>query len=166
MPQTGGVDVRVTSKITSAGDLASATANLDRTFSTPLTNGTGLNQANNSWSDRRSLATAANEDLDVSGSLTNALGVAVVFTKIKSITIYALPTNTTSLTISRPAANGVPFLLAAGDGFVLTPGGTFALTNPSDAGIAVTAATGDLINIANAAGATADYDIVIVGVTA
>lgn len=166
MPQTGEVSIRVTSKVTNSTDLASATANLDKTFSTPLTNGTGLNQANNSWSDRRSLATGANEDLDVSGSLTNALGVTVVFTKIKSITIQALSTNTTNITVTRPAANGVPFLAAAGDGFVLTPGGCFTLTNPSDAGIAVTAATGDLINIANSAGATGSYDIVIVGVSA
>lgn len=164
MAQTGEVTIRVSSKLTAAGDLSSASASLDKTFATPLTNGTGLNQANNSWSDRRTLASGANEDLDLAGTLTNAFGATVVFTKIKSITIQALMANTTNMTVTRPAANGVPFMLAAGDGFVLTPGGCFTLTNPSDAGIAVTAATGDLINIANSAGASGSYDIVIVGV--
>lgn len=165
MPQTGEVSVKVQSKLSSSQDLSNAIATLTKTFSTPFTNGTGANQASNVWSDRRSVLTATNEDLDLAGgSLSNALGAALTFTEVKAIIIYALPANTGVLSITRPAANGLPFLLAAGDGFSLSPGSLFVYTNPSDAGIAVTAGTGDLINIANASGATQSYEIIIIGV--
>lgn len=164
--QTGEISVRVSSKLTNSYDLDAVVSALDKTFSNAFGNGTGANQANNRWSDKRDLLTATNEDLDFAGSLSNALG-AVVFTKIKGIIIYALSTNTGPISVTRPAANGVPFLLAAGDGLsALQPGGLFILTNPSDAGITVTAATGDLINVANATGATQSYQIIVFGVTA
>jgi hypothetical protein len=69
--------------------------------------------------------------------------------------------------VTRPAANGVPFMLAAGDGVALPPGGTFLWVAPTAAGVAVTAATADLIDIVNSgAGTSVTYDIVIVGASA
>jgi hypothetical protein len=165
MPQTGEVVVKVSSKLTATQDLSQAQATISKIFAVPLTNGAGINQASNAWSDQRAILTATNEDLDLAGgSLVSALGTALTFTEIKAIIIHALATNTGSITVTRPATNGLPFLLAAGDGFTLAPGGVFAYVNPSDAGIAVTAGTGDLINIANASGATQSYQIIIIGV--
>ena len=162
--QTGEVSVRVSSKLTNPLDLSSVVSNIAETFANSFTNGTGANQASNAWGDIRSLLTATNEDLDLAGGLTNAFGAALTFTKVKAIIIRALPANTGNITVTRPAANGVPFLVAAGDGFVLAPGAIFVLTNPSDAGITVTAGTGDLINVNNATGATQSYAVVIIGV--
>lgn len=163
--QVGEISVKVTSKLSNTFDLDNVVSTLEKTFSLAFGNGTGLDQANNRWSDKRDLLTATNEDLDFAGALSNGLGT-VVFTKIKGIVIYALPTNTGAIDVTRPAANGVPFLTAASDGFSLQPGGIFILTNPSAAGFAVTAGTGDLINIANATGATQSYQIIVFGVTA
>ena len=125
--------------------------------------GVAANQADFFWSDQRTLTTGANEDLDLAGSLTSHLGGTVTFARIKAILFFAAAANTTNITISRPASNGVPFLSAASDAFVLLPGGCFLLTNPSAAGIAVTAGTGDLINVANSAGASGVYDVLLVG---
>lgn len=165
MPIThsGEISVRVVSNLANTSDHATVKADIDKTFSNAFTTGTGANQANDRWSDRRTLATGANEDLDLSGALTDDFGTSLVFTRIVAIVIVSLATNTTNLTVTQPAANGVPFTLAAGDGVVIAPGGMFVLTNPSATGIAVTAATGDLINIANAAGASASYDIFVFG---
>ena len=162
--QTGEISVRVSSKLSNSFDLDTVVSALDKTYSNSFTNGTGANQASARWSDTRSLLTATNEDLDFAGGVTGPLGAALTFTKIKMILIYALSTNTGAIAVTRPAANGVPFLTTASDGFTLMPGGLFVLTNPSDAGIAVTAATGDLINIANATGATQSYQIIVLGV--
>jgi hypothetical protein len=165
MPHTGEISLRVRSRLTGTSDLASVSSELDKPYSVTLGNGTGLGQANNAWHDRRTLAGGANEDLDMAGGLTNALGVALVFTKIKSITFYSDPANTANFTISRPATNGLPLFAAAGDAFVLTPGDVFQLTNRSLAGIAVTAGTGDLINVAVAAAAVGQsYEVIIQGV--
>lgn len=165
MPQTGEVTVRVASKLTSSLDLSTPTSVINESFSNIFSNGTGANQASNVWGDERTLLTATNEDLDLaSGGLSNGLGSSLTFTEVKAIIIHALPTNTGNLVVTRPAANGVPFLLAAGDGFTLKPGGLFVITDPSDAGIAVTAGTGDLININNATGASQTYTVIIIGV--
>lgn len=164
MSFTGSVQAVIRGDLVNAGDLSSGKDILRTTLEDLFTDGTGLNQANNQFSDRRTLTTGANESLDLAGGLTNAFGVTLTFTKIKAIIIQALSTNTTDLTVSRPA-NGLPFFAASGDALVLRPGGIFVLTDPSAAGITVTAGTGDLLNIANAAGASAFYDIIIFGTT-
>jgi hypothetical protein len=48
----------------------------------------------------------------------------------------------------------------------LGPGDVFLVTRRGSGGIAVTAATGDLVEITNAAGASALVDIVIIGTSA
>lgn len=163
--QTGEVQVRVVSKLSNGLDLSTVLNTIDRTFGTSFANGTGAYQANNSWGDLRTLLTATNEDIDLAGVLTNAFGAVLTFTELKGIILFAPTTNTGNLTVTRPAANGVPFLSTAGAGFALVPGGLYVYTNPSDAGIAVTAGTGDLININNGSGATQSYYIILIGTT-
>lgn len=170
--QSGEISVRVASKLGNSFDLEAVASALDKTFSNAFTNGSGANQANNRFTDQRTLLTATNENLDLAGgSLSNSLGGALTFTKMKWIIIYALPTNTGILTVSSPAGTGVPFMRATGGttptpAFDLAPGGIYVYTNPSDAGITVTAATGDIINVDNATGASQSYQIVIGGVAA
>ncbi len=168
--QTGEVSISVKSKLANSFDLDNVVSALDKTFSIAFANGSGANQANNRWADERTLLTATNENLDFAGgSLTNSLGGALTFTEIKLILFYAPTTNTGNLTVSSPASTGVPFIVATGGTtptpkFTLTPGGFFAIGDPSDAGIVVTAATGDIINIDNATGASQKYQIIVIGV--
>ena len=56
----------------SALDLASATFPLNLDLSALLSNGTGTGEASQVFSDTRSLAGSATEDIDLAGSLTNA----------------------------------------------------------------------------------------------
>ena len=69
--------------------------------------------------------------------------------------------------VTRPASNGVPLFLAASDGLDVKPGGCFLWLAPDATGVAVTAGTGDLINIANSSsGTSVTYDVVIIGASA
>ena len=163
MSFTGSIQAVIRGDLVNPGDLSTGKDVLRQTLEALFTDGTGLNQANNQFSDRRSLTTGANEDLDVAGGLVNAFGVTLTFAKVKVIAIMALATNTTNITVSRPASTGLPFFAAAGDAVVLKPGGIFLFVDPSAAGVTVTGGSGDLINVANAAGATANYDVVIWG---
>lgn len=164
MAQTGEIVIKASSNLTGNTDLQTVIASLPFEHTMALANGTGLGQANQVWTDERTVNSGANEDLDLSGGLTNALGVALTLTKLKAIVIVGLSTNTGDLTVSRPAANGVPLLAAASDAFgPLAPNGFIAYGNPSAAGITVTAATGDLINIANATGSAQKYRVIIFG---
>jgi hypothetical protein len=163
MAVTGKVAVTIDLKDQRASDLQSAIAAIATAFEWTVADGNGANQMNLLWQDVRTLADGANEDLDVAAALTNIFGAAV-FAKVKFIAIKAAAANTTNLTVSRPAANGLVLLAAANDALApLKPGGFFAFADPSAAGVAVTGGTGDLINIANGAGAQASYTIVVGG---
>jgi hypothetical protein len=162
MTGTLGVSIDLTDNL--AGDLDTSVARLLKTFGWTLVGGTGSGKVDKAWSDERTLAASANEDIDVSGSLTGVFG-AFAPAKLKAVVVYALPTNTNSVIVSRPAANGVPFLDAASDAVTLTPGSVLCATNLT--GWTVTAGTGDLINIANSAGTTGvTYRIALLGASA
>lgn len=148
----------------SALDLASATFPLLLDWSARLSNGTASGQASQVWSDTRSLAGSASENLDLAGSLTNAFGQTVTFTKVKLILVKASAANNAAnaVNVARGTTNGVPVFLAASDGVPLQPGAIFCFFDP--AGVTVTAGTGDILTITNSAGTnTVSYDIVIVG---
>lgn len=159
------MNVGIKGLLSSSLDLSTVKDWLERTYSIQFDNGTGAGQANNIWHDKRTLTTGTNENLDLAGGVTNALGQTTTFTKIRLILFYGLEANTGLLSVSRPASNGLAFLKAAGDAFELHPDGLFILTNSTTAGITVTAGTGDLINVDNASGATQNYHVVIVGIS-
>ncbi|WP_447724632.1 hypothetical protein [Sphingomonas koreensis] len=123
------------------------------------------NKANILFSDRRTLAASANEDIDLAGALSDAFGASITAAEVVAIFVSAASGNTNSVNVTRPAANGFigPFL-AAGDGVSVKPGEWQSFVSQS--GWAVTAATGDLLNLANSgAGTQVIYDLVIVGRT-
>lgn len=126
-----------------------------------LTAGTGNNQFNQLWSDSRSIGTGG-ESLDLSGSLTNALGATVNFTAVKTIYIRNKATSG-NLIVGNAASNGfISWVGALAHTITIPPGGVFMLTAPL-AGFGVTGGTADLLKIAASAG-TIDYDIVLAGV--
>lgn len=138
-----------------------------KTFPWTIVNGIGVGQANEFYFAERTLASGVAEDLDFSGPLLDLFGDAFVLVKLKAIIIGNKAANTTNLTVSRPAANGVALFGAASDALaIIPPGYAFLYMNGSAAGLAVTAGTADLVNIANSAGASAIYDVVGIGTDA
>lgn len=134
-----------------------------------LRNGIGTSQVDKVFSDTRQIAALGNDSLDLNGGgLLDPLGLTLVFAKLKVIVVQARSTNNAAnnVVVTRPASNGVPWASAAGDAVPLPPGGLFVWTAPGS-GVTVTAATGDLIDIANSAGTNVvDYDIVLAGTSA
>lgn len=159
------IDLRITAKQTGSADLGTPQmqAVLEKVLEfVPGTAAVG--QTNILFSDRRQLAASANEDLDLAGVLADALGATIASAELVAIAVVAAEGNTNNVNVIRPASNGVPLFLAAGDGVAVKPGNVFLLTDKN--GIAVTAGTGDLINIANSgAGSVVNYDIIILGRT-
>ncbi len=131
-----------------------------------LTEGTtATNQANLLFSDTRTLSASANEDIDLTGALTDAFGASFAAAEIVAIFISAASGNTNNVNVTRPASNGFagPFL-AAGDGVSVKPGEWQPFVSQS--GWAVTASTGDLLNVANSgSGTSVTYSVVIVART-
>lgn len=166
MPLTLSVKAGLRGTQTSVLDLATAELPVDVQAAITLANGTGANQADRIFTDTRTVTTGATDSLDVAGSLTDAFGATITMARIKAILIRAASGNTTDLQLTRPASNGVPLFAAASDAIVIRPGGCLLWCAPDATGIAVTAGTGDLINVVNGSGASATYDIVIVGASA
>lgn len=168
MPLSTVLNVSLQATQTSALDLVTASAPLSLGTLIQLTSGTGLNQADLIFSDTRTIAASGTEDLDLAGALTGQLGGTLTFVKLKGLLIRAAAGNTNNVRVTRPASNGVPWLLAASDGFDVTPGGLALFMAPANAGMAtVTAGTGDLITVANSSsGSSVTYDVVIIGTSA
>lgn len=158
------ISTAVSMILSSALDLGSADAKTASDIVQSYVNGTGSNQANSGFSDRRALTASQAESLDLAGGLTAALGGSITFTKIKEIIVTAPKSNTGDLRVGKSVANAFvgPFGAAA-TGVLLPPGGIIHLRAPL-AGWTVTAGTGDLLQVENLVAADASYDIILVGI--
>lgn len=129
--------------------------------------GTASGQADLMFSDTRTLTASAAENLDVAGTLTDAFGSTLTLVKLRLIWVYAAAANNVAnnVQLTRPASNGVPFLMASGDGIALAPGSGFLWFDP--VGVTVTPATGDLLTVTNGAGTNSvNYDVLLIGTSA
>ncbi len=94
--------------------------------------------------------------------LTDPFGTTLIFAKVKVIIIENL---STARTLTVGGATDYPLVNWVGsatDTIKIPPGGFFAICAPG-AGYAVTAGTGDLLKIANDAGTSCIYNIIIIG---
>ena len=167
MTLTSSVKLQVDATQDSAIDLGPRQARPSLSSVLAFANGTGAASADLIFTDNRTLTASATENLDVAGSLTDAFGATITMARVKAIIVRATATNTNDVQLTRPATNGVPFLMAAGDGIALKPGAIFVWADPGATGVAVTAATADLITVTNsAAGTSVSYDVIIIGASA
>jgi len=116
------------------------------------------------FADTRTLAASATENLDLNGGgLTGFDGVAVNFTKIHGIYLKPASANANPVVLGGDVTNTMFGLFAdETDGVKIGAGDEFLMT--SKVGWTVTAATADLLKLANGgAGTPVTYDIVIVG---
>lgn len=169
MALTTSIRASITARQANTIDLGSSTASRVIDAAIALANGTGAGQADLLFADTRTLSASGTEDLDLAGALADAFGTAQVFARVKAIAVRAAAGNTNLVQVTRPASNGFPLFMAAGDGIGLRPGELLLVAcGDTDAvGHAVTAATGDLLTITNSAGTTGvTYDIAVVGCSA
>lgn len=151
-----------------SGDIAPPVSKTDYKRTFILADGVAADQANKIWSDTRTLAASATEDLDLAGALPDAFGSLITFARIKLLAIYAAVANTNDVLVGGASAN--QFLSPFGDASDVVrvkPGGLFLLVAPGATAYPVTAGTGDKLKVANsAAGTPVDYDIILAGASA
>lgn len=150
--------------LTGAPDIGTADYNLDMpTVLKEFAPGASAGQVSKLFTDRRTLAGFAAEDIDLSGALVDPLGQTAVFTVVKALLVKADPANANPVVVGGAASNGFvgPFG-AANDTVAVPPGGCLLLVHPG-AGWTVTAGTADLLHVANGGAGSATYDIVIAG---
>lgn len=149
----------------------SGTPNQDVTLTKTLDilDGTGTDQVDQIYARRRQLASGATELLDMSGAaLKDVFGNNLSFAKLCMVYIINEDVdgtaNTTNLTVGGGANQIANILGSAGATKILRPGDVFLTANFGPNGIAaVTAGTGDELQIVNSAGATCNYQIILAG---
>ncbi len=162
---TGEIALSIKGALTGTNDLGSAKLALNPVEELlQLSAGTAaVNQANILFSDTRTLAASATEDLDLAGVLTDAFGAVIEAAEIVAIFIKAAAGNTNNVIVGAATA---PFLgpLGATGTYTIKPGEYFLATSRS--GWAVTDSTGDDLKIANSGGTTGvTYDVIIIART-
>lgn len=136
-------------------------------YTKPLTNGTGANQANFKYADRRTVnAPTSIDDIDLYGLLTDVFGRTLNPVVIKEILIVNLsPTSGQNLLVGNAAVNPVSSFFN-GDGTVEVPvhaGGCLLFSSPV-VGYAITSGSADVLRVAHAGSTGAiSFDIIIKG---
>lgn len=152
----------IAARYTASPDSGVAEFNIPKPDDTGFENGVGDFQSDAIWTDTRTLTTGASEDIDLRGVLADIFGVGASFVEVTALFIKAARANTTNLTIGN-GTNPAPLGFGAGThSWILQPGGIFCVTCPK-VGWPTTAGTADILKMANAAGASASYDIQIMG---
>ncbi len=156
--------LQISQTYSNALDLGTVRIDQPFTKSLDLASGTGVNQADQIFTDTRTVAASTTEDLDIRGtSLTDAFGANVAMVRMKLLVVCAAAGNTNTVVVGGDA-NSVPFLSTAATTTALPPNGCFVYFNPSAAGVTVTDTTGDVIQVANGgAGTSVTYDILVIG---
>lgn len=162
---SASIAITVNASISSDPDIGNASHSIAYPKTTSYTDGSGANQINAIWQDTRNISAASVDDIDLAGGLTDAFGNTLTLTTVKGIMIFAYATNGDNIKVGGDAtAAFINWVDDATDEIIIAPGGVLCVVNPSAAGYAVTAATGDILQITNADGADAvDYDIILFG---
>ena len=172
------IAIAVTATAKKSLDLAVPQAGLEANKVFALAFGTGADQANQIWWDRRTLAKGADEgtNLDLAGTLSNAFGATITFANVKAILVFNRSDETldehtaTDAEISVGGADANEFqgpFKAATDAIKVPAGGAFVALNPAADGWAVTVDTADILLVTNEdADDEALYDIVLIGESA
>lgn len=137
--------------------------NLAISVNDTMSTGTSANQSDLRYHARVTLATGNTDSYDLAGVLADVFGATLTFVEITMIYIQNLTTSTGAVLNVGGNANPLVNWVANGSDIVnVGPSGVFMLYSPVD-GYAVTAATGDVLDVANASGTSITYDIVITG---
>jgi hypothetical protein len=160
-------NVRLATTLSKTVDFANPTQAIPYSVSKILETGTSAGQADLLWADQITLAASATQDIDLSGSLVDALGAAVVFAKVKAIVLVAAAANVNNVVLGAAASNQFAGPLGAVTHTVhVRPGGTLVLEDATT-GWTVSAGTGDILRVANSGGTTGvTFDLFIIGTSA
>ena len=160
---SGAVALNVQGLVASSLDLESPQSSLNLSSLFTLTDGSGDSKFQQMFSDTRS-TDQTGETLDLVGSLKNAFGLTISFSKIKVILVLAAAANTVAIRVGAAATNQfVAWCGSATDYVTIRPGGLMLLVAQDATGYATAGGSTDNLKIVAASTATVSYDIVVLG---
>lgn len=146
----------------------SGVVNLDFDFSDSLADGTGLDQCDLVYGAKAvALGGSGTNNLDVAGTLSDFYGTTITAVKLKFFYLKNLSTTAgDTITLGNHATAALLLWGAAAHTKTVGPNAVEFMWEPSLAGIAVTATTGDILKILNDSANANTYDIAFGGTSA
>jgi hypothetical protein len=166
MPLVTNVTLRVKPNLTKVVGDQTLSELLDINKSFQWLSGIILDQADRLYYAKPTIAGSATLSLDLAGALLDIFGDPFTPVKLKLLLLANAVANINTINLQRPATNGVPIFLAVSDGEPVHAGGFTFKAWPTLAGIPVTAATADLIDVVNTAAGTVTPEILLIGASA
>jgi hypothetical protein len=154
----GTVVVSLDGSYVQANDKNDVKSILNLDYEQAFANGSGDNQADCQWSDNRTLTAGSSEDIDLTTQIDD-FNVAMGLSELKLLFIKNNSAVQT-LTVFNASSNAFQGPVAASATVAIPPGGQLLLVNP--VGWTVDG-THKVLKVANAAGVSADYDIIVWG---
>lgn len=146
--------------------IASPSANLNFETTESWANGVIIDTADKVFWKRDTVATGTPKTYDLSGGVTDVFGTAITMAKVTCIAVKNRSVTAGQIISVGGGSNPlINWVMASGDGVKIGPDGFFMIYDPSLAAYAVTAATGDVLTLASAAGSP-EFDLVVIGRTA
>lgn len=163
---TADIILSIRAKLTGTADLGTPSAPVVIDKHVQITSGTdATSKGDVLWADTRTLVASATENLDLAGVLSGLIGGTVTAAEITAIYIESAAGNTNDVVAFGAASN--PFngpLTGTTPKLAVGPGDFALITNRK--GWTVTAATGDIILVANSSSGTpVTYTIALIGRT-
>jgi hypothetical protein len=170
MALTTDLSLSVVATLTKTLDLANNPEYpLDYSQKVQLATGTAAGQADVMFTDTRTITASSSEDLDLVGSLTDALGTTFSPARVKALIVKAAAANTNNVVVGGASATQWAALLGTTGTVVVRPGAFFAaVAGVADAtGYVCAAGSTDLLKVANSSsGTSVTYDIIVIGCSA
>lgn len=165
MPANASLRVALEALLSASPDIGVVQHTINYGPGYTFTDGSGGDQITQVFTDTRTVAASANDDLDLNGALTNALGASVALTKVRAVIVKAAAGNVNDVVVGGAATNAVNSIFGSTTHTLrVKPGGLLVLVAPDVTAYALTAGTADVLRITNGgAGSTVTYDIVILG---
>jgi hypothetical protein len=114
------------------------------------------------YNNRHEVGAGGAVELDLAGTLVDAIGQACVFATVYAIYIRNRSTTTTDKVHIGGDDASIPLFGAVADYLILPANGVFLVTSPID-GWTVTATSADILEISNPGGTAIDCDVAVLG---
>jgi len=161
MTQRSILNLKIDSVLEKVFEIATNRSTIRRPYLTKFSDGNLADQADQIFTDERTLVASQAESLNLQSGLVNAFNLPLIFTNIKAVIVKA-----GSQTLNVRANDITGFSDPWTDELIaniLVPGGVLMLTSPNAAGFGVTASK-KLLDIQNIGSETTTYELILIGV--
>lgn len=158
----GSVEATLQAVFSKTLDIGTVGSQQSLSILTDFANGSAAGQIDQLAFDTGSIEASGSANIDLAGTLTDPAGDTITMSAVKAILVKNTSSSGDGISVG---GSFDTWLGASGDLVKIMPGGALLVTNPTAAGYAVTADSGDTITLTNLDSEDAQtYEVLVLGV--